>query len=103
MGERLRKFNCAISLYTEALDSAERQHIPTLSPPRSCAIDPGTWPIRSDLGRVAEQLICGQRDDEMASAAVIERGVRRSSGLSRKIPPRRLGVDDAARDVGGDY
>ncbi len=105
MGDRLRKVNAAIGLYTHALSALERH-----------AFDPSLLeelrhPI-ADLaefgqtfGRMAEQIILRrQRDDEMASAAVIQRALL--PGVSEFAAETGLDVCAAmtpARDVGGDF
>jgi len=105
MGDRLRKFNGAIGLYTHALAALERHDFdPAL-------LDELRYPMPDladfghTFGRMAEQIILRrQRSDEMASAAVIQRAL---------LPkPEEFaagaGVDvsasmTAARDVGGDW
>ena len=76
MGERLRKFNGAVSLYTEALGALERHELdPALLEELRNPI-PGLADFGQTFGRMAEQLILRrQRDDEMASAAVIQRAL----------------------------
>jgi serine phosphatase RsbU (regulator of sigma subunit) len=105
MGERMRKVNSAISLYTHAFSALERHEL-----------DPGLLeelrnpiPDLVDFGEtfrlMAEQIVLRrQRDDEMASAAVIQRA------LLPKIDAfaAASGLDVAAamtpaRDVGGDF
>jgi phosphoserine phosphatase RsbU/P len=105
MGERMRKFNGAISLYTHALAALERHEFdPALLEELRNPI-PDLADFGHTFGRMAEQLILRrQRDDEMASAAVIQRAllprVRDFAGES--------GLDvwaamTPARDVGGDF
>jgi sigma-B regulation protein RsbU (phosphoserine phosphatase) len=105
MGDRMRKFNGAISLYTEALDALEHHKLdPVLLEELRNPI-----PDLADFGqtfhRMAEQIILRrQRDDEMASAAVIQRAL---------LPRVRQFADESAldvwaamtpaRDVGGDF
>ena len=76
MGERLRKFNGAISLYTEALGALERHELdPALLEELRNPI-PDLVDFGQTFGRMAEQIILRhQRDDEMASAAVIQRAL----------------------------
>ena len=105
MGDRLRKFNGAISLYTEALDALERHEFdPALLEELRNPI-PDLADFGRTFGRMAEQIILRrQRDDEMASAAVIQRAL---------LPKVRdfaaeFGLDvwaamTPARDVGGDF
>ena len=105
MGDRMRKFNGAIALYTEALDALERHELdPALLEELRNPI-PDLADFGQTFGRMAEQIILRrQRDDEMASAAVIQRAL-----LPRV---RDFATDSAldvwaamtpARDVGGDY
>lgn len=105
MGERMRKFNGAISLYTEALGALERHEldpalIEDLRHPMPALADFG-----ETFGRMADEIILRrQRDDEMASAAVIQRAL---------LPKVRDFADESgldvwaamtpARDVGGDF
>ncbi len=105
MGERMRKFNGAISLYTHALGALERHELdPTLLEELRNPI-PDLADFGQTFGRMAEQLILRrQRDDEMASAAVIQRAL---------LPRVREFADESgldvwaamtpARDVGGDF
>src|ERR1700727_2250245 len=105
MGDRMRKFNGAISLYTQALNALERHEfdpalLEELRHPLPALADFG-----QTFGRMAEQLILRrQRDDEMASAAVIQRAL-----LPRvKEFAAESGLDvwasmTPARDVGGDF
>jgi phosphoserine phosphatase RsbU/P len=105
MGERLRAFNSAISLYTEALGALERHELdPALLEELRHPI-PDLADFGQTFGRMAEQIILRhQRDDEMASAAVIQRALlprvrdfAAASGLDvwAAMTP--------ARDVGGDF
>jgi len=105
MGDRLRRFNEAIALYTHALEALERH-----------AFDPALldelrnpMPDLADFGltfgRMAEQILLRrQRSDEMASAAVIQRAL-----LPKPMEfATETGIDaaasmNAARDVGGDW
>ena len=105
MGDRMRKFNGAISLYTEALDALEHHKLdPALLEELRNPI-PDLADFGQTFGRMAEQIILRrQRDDEMASAAVIQRAL---------LPRVREFADESAldvwaamtpaRDVGGDF
>ena len=105
MGDRLRKFNGAIGLYTHALGAIEQHDfdpalLDELRNPIPDLIDFG-----HTFGRIAEQIILRrQRDDEMASAAVIQRAL-----LPRVAEfAQETGIDvyasmTPARDVGGDF
>ena len=105
MGERMRKFNGAISLYTHALGALERHEFdPALLDELRNPI-PDLADFGLTFGRMAEQIILRrQRDDEMASAAVIQRAL---------LPRVREFADESgldvwaamtpARDVGGDF
>jgi sigma-B regulation protein RsbU (phosphoserine phosphatase) len=105
MGERLRRVNGAMSLYTHALAALERQEFG----PEFLAELRNPLPDLADFGetfnRMAEQILLRrQRDDEMAAAAIIQRAL---------LPDVRdfaetCGVDvcaamTPARDVGGDF
>jgi sigma-B regulation protein RsbU (phosphoserine phosphatase) len=105
MGDRMRKFNGAIGLYTHALGAIEQHEfdpalLDELRNPIPDLIDFG-----HTFGRIAEQIILRrQRDDEMASAAVIQRA------LLPKVAEfaKETGIDvfasmTPARDVGGDF
>jgi phosphoserine phosphatase RsbU/P len=105
MGERMRKFNGAISLYTHALGALERHELdPALLEELRNPI-PDLTDFGQTFGRMAEQLVLRrQRDDEMASAAVIQRAL---------LPRVKQFADESgldvwaamtpARDVGGDF
>src|SRR4029077_11144082 len=103
MGERMRKFNGAISLYTHALGALERHELdPALLEELRNPI-PDLTDFGQTFRRMAEQIIPRhQRDDEMASAAVIQRPL-----LPRvKQFAAQSGLDvwatmTPARDVGG--
>ena len=105
MGERMRKFNGAISLYTHALGALERHELdPALLEELRNPI-PDLTDFGQTFGRMAEQIILRhQRDDEMASATVIQRAL-----LPRvKQFAAQSGLDvwatmTPARDVGGDF
>ena len=105
MGERLRKFNGAVSLYTEALGALEHHELdPALLEELRNPI-PGLADFGQTFGRMAEQLILRrQRDDEMASAAVIQRALL--PRVKEFAEESRLDVWASmtpARDVGGDF
>ena len=76
MGERMRKVNGAISLYTHALAALEQHEFdPALLVELRNPI-PDLADFGQTFGRMAEQIILRrQRDDEMASAAVIQRAL----------------------------
>ncbi len=105
MGERMRKFNGAIGLYTHALAALERHELdPALLEELRNPI-PDFADFGQTFGRMAEQIILRrQRDDEMASAAVIQRAL-----LPRvRDFAAESGLDiwasmSPARDVGGDF
>ena len=105
MGERLRKFNGAVSLYTEALGALERHELdPALLEELRNPI-PGLADFGQTFGRMAEQIILRrQRDDEMASAAVIQRALL--PRVKQFAEESRLDVWASmtpARDIGGDF
>ena len=105
MGDRLRKFNGAIGLYTHALAALERLEFdPALLDELRNPI-PDLADFGQTFGRMAEQIILRrQRDDEMASAAVIQRALLPK--VAEFAADTRLDVSAAmtpARDVGGDF
>jgi sigma-B regulation protein RsbU (phosphoserine phosphatase) len=105
MGERMRKFNGTISLYTEALSALERHTFdPALLEELRNPI-PDLADFGQTFGRMAEQIILRrQRDDEMASAAVIQRALL--PRVTEFAEASKLDVWAAmtpARDVGGDF
>ena len=105
MGERLRKFNGAVSLYTEALGALERHELdPALLEELRNPI-PGLADFGQTFGRMAEQLILRrQRDDEMASAAVIQRALLpRVKDFAEEARLDVWASMTPARDVGGDF
>jgi phosphoserine phosphatase RsbU/P len=105
MGERMRKFNGAISLYTEALDALERHELdPALLEDLRNPI-PDLADFGQTFGRMAEQIILRrQRDDEMASAAVIQRALLpRVRDFAVESGLDVWAAMTPARDVGGDF
>jgi phosphoserine phosphatase RsbU/P len=105
MGERLRKFNGAISLYTHALGALERHELdPALLEELRDPI-PDLADFGQTFGRMAEQLILRrQRDDEMASAAVIQRALLpRVKDFAQESRLDVWASMTPARDVGGDF
>ena len=76
MGDRLRRFNDAIGLYTHALEALERHEFdPALLEELRNPI-PDLADFGHTFGRMAEQILLRrQRSDEMASAAVIQRAL----------------------------
>ena len=105
MGDRMRKFNGAISLYTQALDALERHVLdPALLEELRNPI-PDLADFGQTFGRMAEQIILRrQRDDEMASAAVIQRALLPSvRGFAAESGLDIWASMTPARDVGGDF
>ena len=105
IGERMRRFNGAISLYTHALGALERHELdPALLEELRNPI-PDLADFGQTFGRMAEQLILRrQRDDEMASAAVIQRALL--PRVKEFAAEARLDVWASmtpSRDVGGDF
>jgi serine phosphatase RsbU (regulator of sigma subunit) len=105
MGERIRRVNGAIGLYTHALAALERGDFdPALLDELRHPV-PDLAEFGETFGRMADEIILRrQRDDEMASAAVIQRA------LLPKVPDfaAESGLDvwaamTPARDVGGDF
>jgi phosphoserine phosphatase RsbU/P len=105
MGDRMRKVNGAINLYTHALGALERHELDPALLEELRNPMPDLADFGQTFGRMAEQIILRrQRDDEMASAAVIQqallpkvRDFANESGLDvwATMTP--------ARDVGGDF
>jgi phosphoserine phosphatase RsbU/P len=105
MGERMRKFNGTISLYTEALGALERHTFdPALLEELRNPI-PDLADFGQTFGRMAEQIILRrQRDDEMASAAVIQRALLpRVAEFAEESKLDVWAAMTPARDVGGDF
>ena len=105
MGERMRKFNGAISLYTHALGALERHEFdPSLLEELRNPI-PDLADFGQTFGRMAEQLILRrQRDDEMASAGVIQRALLpRVQDFAEESRLDVWASMTPARDVGGDF
>ena len=105
MGERMRKFNGAISLYTDALGALERHEFdPALLEELRNPI-PDLADFGQTFGRMAEQIILRrQRDDEMASAAVIQRALLpRVRDFAAESGLDVWAAMTPARDVGGDF
>jgi sigma-B regulation protein RsbU (phosphoserine phosphatase) len=105
MGDRLRRVNGAIGLYTHALAALERHEFdPALLEELRNPI-PDLADFGQTFGRMAEQIILRrQRDDEMASAAVIQRALLPK--VAEFVAETGLDVSAAmtpARDVGGDF
>ena len=105
MGERMRAFNRAMSLYTEALGALERHELdPALLEELRNPI-PDLSDFGQTFGRLAEQIILRrQRDDEMASAAVIQRALLpRVRDFAAESGLDVWAAMTPARDVGGDF
>ena len=105
MGDRLRKINGAIGLYTHALAALERHEFdPALLEELRNPI-PDLADFGQTFGRMAEQIVLRrQRDDEMASAAVIQRALLPK--VDEFVAETGLDVSASmtpARDVGGDF
>ena len=105
MGDRMRRIYGAIGLYTHALGALERHEFDPALLEELRNPMPDLADFGQTFGRMAEQIILRrQRDDEMASAAVIQRA------LLPKVAEfaAETGLDVAAsmipaRDVGGDF
>jgi phosphoserine phosphatase RsbU/P len=105
MGDRLRRFNEAIGLYTHALTALERHEfdatlLDDLRNPLPDLADFG-----HTFGRMAEQILLRrQRSDEMASAAVIQRALLpEPEAFAADAGVDASALMNAARDVGGDW
>jgi serine phosphatase RsbU (regulator of sigma subunit) len=105
MGDRMRKFNGAISLYTEALDALERHELDPALLEELRNPMPDLADFGQTFGRMAEQIILRrQRDDEMASAAVIQRALLpRARDFAAESGLDVWAAMTPARDVGGDF
>jgi phosphoserine phosphatase RsbU/P len=105
MGDRLRRFNEAIGLYTHVLEALE-QHafdpalLDELRNPMPDLADFG-----DTFGRMAEQILLRrQRSDEMASAAVIQHALLpKPDAFATEVGVDVFASMKAARDVGGDW
>jgi phosphoserine phosphatase RsbU/P len=105
MGERFRRVNRAINLYTHALAAFERHEfdpalLDELRHPVLDLVDFG-----QTFGRMADEIILRrQRDDEMASAAVIQRALLpRVRDFAAESGLDVWAAMTPARDVGGDF
>jgi len=105
MGDRLRRFNGAIGLYTHALEALERHEFD----PALLEELRNPLPDLADFGRtfqrMAEQILLRrQRSDEMASAAVIQRALLpKPEDFAAETGVDASASMTAARDVGGDW
>ena len=105
MGDRLRKFNDAIGLYTHALEALERHAFdPALLEELRNPL-PDLADFGHTFGRMAEQILLRrQRSDEMASAAVIQRALLpKPEQFAAEAGVDASASMNAARDVGGDW
>ena len=105
MGDRLRRFNGAIGLYTHALEALERHEFdPALLEELRNPI-PDLADFGHTFGRMAEQILLRrQRNDEMASAAVIQRALLpKPEDFAAETGIDASAAMTAARDVGGDW
>lgn len=105
MGDRLRKFNGAIGLYTHALTALERHELdPALLDELRHPI-PDLADFGETFGRMAAQIVLRrQRDDEMASAAIIQRALLpKVDDFAAETGLDVFALMTPARDVGGDF
>jgi serine phosphatase RsbU (regulator of sigma subunit) len=105
MGDQMRKFNGAIGLYTHALTALEHHEFdPALLDELRNPI-PDLADFGQTFGRMAEQIVLRrQRDDEMASAAVIQRALLpRVDAFAAESGLDVSAAMTPARDVGGDF
>jgi sigma-B regulation protein RsbU (phosphoserine phosphatase) len=105
MGDRMRKVNGAIRLYTHALAALERHELdPALLEELRNPI-PDLADFGQTFGRMAEQIILRrQRNDEMASAAVIQRALLPNvAEFAAETSLDIFATMTPARDVGGDF
>jgi serine phosphatase RsbU (regulator of sigma subunit) len=105
MGDRLRKFNGAIGLYTHALAALERHEFDSALLEELRNPIPDLADFGLTFGRMAEQLILRrQRSDEMASAALIQRALLpNAETFAAEMDLDVSAAMTAARDVGGDF
>src|SRR5271165_782515 len=105
MGDRMRRIYGAIGLYTHALGALERHEFDRALLEELRNPIPDLADFGQTFGRMAEQIILRrQRDDEMASAAVIQRAPLPK--VAEFAAETGLDVSAAmtpARDVGGDF
>lgn len=105
LGERLRRVNSAIALYTHALEALERHELDPalLEELRNPA--PDFADFGQTFGRMAEQILLRrQRSDEMASAALIQRALLpKPEAFAAETGLDASASMTAARDVGGDW
>ncbi len=105
MGDRLRRFNGAIGLYTHALEALERHELdPALLDELRNPL-PDLADFGHTFGRMAEQILLRrQRSDEMASAAVIQRALLpKPEAFAAETGVDAAASMNAALDVGGDW
>jgi phosphoserine phosphatase RsbU/P len=105
MGERIRRVNGAISLYTHALAALGRDDFdPALLEELRHPV-PYLAEFGETFGRMADEIILRrQRNDEMASAAVIQRALLpKVSVFAAESGLDVWAAMTPARDVGGDF
>jgi len=105
MGDRMRKVNSAISLYTHALAALERDEFDSALLEELRNPIPDLADFGQTFGRMAEQIILRrQRSDEMASAAVIQRALLPKVGeFAAEFGLDIYAAMTPARDIGGDF
>ena len=105
MGDRLRKFNAAVGLYTHALVALERHEFDSALLEELRHPIPDLADFGETFGRMAEQIVLRrQRDDEMASAAVIQRALLpKADDFIAETGLDVFASMTPARDVGGDF
>jgi serine phosphatase RsbU (regulator of sigma subunit) len=105
LGERIRRVNGAIGLYTHALAALERHDFDPkiLEDLRNPIQDLAEF--GETFGRMAEQIILRrQREDEMASAAIIQRALLpRPTDVAATVGADLSAAMIPAREIGGDY
>jgi sigma-B regulation protein RsbU (phosphoserine phosphatase) len=105
LGNRIRQFNTAIGLYTHALAALEQNEFdPKLLDDLRNPV-PDLAEFGQTFARIAEQIILRrQREDEMASAAVIQRALLPKPADVAAITAADLCASmTPAREVGGDF
>jgi len=105
LGDRIRGFNKTVGLYTHALTALENG---TLDPPLLAVLRtpaPELGEFGATFARFAEQIVLRrQRQDEMASAAIIQRALLPDPADVAAVTIADVAAAMApARDVGGDF
>jgi serine phosphatase RsbU (regulator of sigma subunit) len=105
LGERLRRVNGAIAIYTHALEALERHELDRALLDELRHPVPDLADFGQTFGRMADEIMLRrQRSDDMASAAVIQRALLpRPEAFAAETKLDASASMTAARDVGGDW